>query len=417
MLSRAFRTLKYRNYRLYFIGQTASLVGTQIQFVAVSWLAYRLTGSAAMLGLVGFVSRVPTFFVAPIAGVLADRVNRHKALMWIQGLEMLQAVSLAVLSITHQVGVMSLIILGFLLGVLNGFEVPVRQAFISEVVENKAELGSALSLNITLFQASLLVGPLLAGILLAVVGESWCFSLNAVSFISVLGCLMAVRFTKQEMRKTGVSHGQAFREGLAYTFGNPPLRTLLLLLAWVSLMGMSYQVLLPVFAKDILRGGPKVLGFLGSATGLGALLGTFYLASRQKTNGLRKRIAFAISLFGLGLMIFAFSNHLWISLIVLVPVGLGGSMQIASSQTLIQGITNDHFRGRVLSFYTMAVMGMAPFGGLLYGCFADKFGAPMTVFVGGSVCLMAGILFSLHTLGLWNRACRHLTLGEVDGAR
>jgi MFS family permease len=396
MVDRIFRTLKYRNYRLFFFGQTVSLIGTQVQFVAISWLTYRLTGSAAILGLVNFVSRSPTFFFAPIAGLWADRTDRHQAMIWIQSLEMVQAASLAFLALTGHVQIWHLFALGFFLGVINGFEVPIRQSFIYETVEKKEDLGNALALNTTMIQLSFLLGPVLAGTIVAWVGEGWCFLINAVSFIAVLGSLIAMRLPRRTPVSSPPKHSKAFRDGFRHAFGTIPLRYLLLLMALISLAGHPYQVLLPVFAKQVLKGGPGTLGWLGSSAGLGALAGTLYLASRKNLRGLEKSAIFAIILFGSGLIIFAFSRNLILSMALMVPVGMGSAMQITACQTLIQAMVDDEMRGRVMSFYTMAFMGTVPFGGLLYGFFADRITAPVTVLVGGLFCLAAGAFFYLR---------------------
>jgi len=396
MVQQIFRTLKYRNYRLFFFGQTISLIGTQVQYVAISWLAYRLTGSAAMLGLVNFVSRSPTFFFAPLAGLWADRADRHKAMIWIQSLEMAQAAFLAFLALTGHVRVWHLFTLGFFLGVINGFEVPIRQSFIYETVEKKEDLGNALALNTTMIQLSFLLGPVLAGTIVAWVGEGWCFLINAVSFIAVLGGLIAMRLPRKTPASFQAKHGQAFRDGFRHAFGTIPLRYLLLLMALISLTGHPYQVLLPVFAKQVLKGGPDTLGWLGSAAGLGALAGTLYLASRKTLRGLEKRAVFAIILFGSGLILFSFSRNLVLSMALMVPVGMGSAMQITACQTLIQAMVDDEMRGRVMSFYTMAFMGTVPFGGMLYGLLSDRITAPTTVLVGGLFCVAAGTFFLMR---------------------
>jgi MFS family permease len=381
---------------LFFFGQTVSLIGTQVQYVAISWLTYRLTGSAAMLGLVNFVSRSPTFFFAPFAGLWADRTDRHQAMIWIQSLEMVQAAVLACLALTGHIQVWHLFVLGFFLGVINGFEVPIRQSFIFETVDRKEDLGNALALNTTMIQLSFLLGPVLAGALVAWVGEGWCFFINAVSFLAVLGGLLAMRLPKKNLLSTPSRNGRAFLDGFHHAFGTIPLRYLLLLMALISLAGHPYQVLLPVFAKQVLKGGPDTLGLLGSAAGLGALAGTLYLASRRTMVGLERRVVYSIILFGTGLIFFSFSTNLALSMGLLVPVGMGSAMEITACQTLIQAMVNDDMRGRVMSFYTMSFMGTVPFGGLLYGFLADRITAPATVLCGGLLCVAAGAFFYLR---------------------
>jgi MFS family permease len=389
-----FRTLRYRDFRLFFIGQGISMIGTQMQVVALSWLVYRLTGSAALLGLVNFVSRSPTFFFAPLAGVLSDRVDRRKAFFVTQALSMLQAVGLAWLVLSGRIQVWHLFALGFFLGVINGFEVPMRQAMVYDLVEDKAALGNALALNTTLINGASLVGPMAAGPIIALIGEGQCFTANAVSFIAVLGCILAMSKSAPPPAAAPGRRG-AFREGWSHTFQNLPVRRLLLLLFLVSLLGLPFQVLLPVFAKQVLGGGPRVLGALAAVGGAGALAGTLYMAGRNNLRGLGTRLAWAVAIFAVGLAGFALSHQLWLSLLLQLPIGLGSALLITGCQTLIQGLVADEVRGRVMSFYTMAFMGTVPFGGVLFGFLADRIGAPWTVLVGGLACAAAAAYFWL----------------------
>jgi MFS family permease len=393
VIRRIFRTLRYRDFRLFFVGQGVSLVGTQMQVVAMSWLVYRLSGSAALLGLVNFVARAPTFFFAPLAGIWVDRMDRRKAFWWIQVLFMIQAAILAVLALEGRVRIWHLFVLGSVLGVLNGFEVPVRQSLIFDVVEDKAELGNALALNVTIINGTNLLGPLLAGSVIAFIGEGPCFAANAVSFVAVLGCVLAMGPGRPGSGRAGRNGAQAFREGWHGAFGSPSVRSLLLLLFLVSLLGISYPVLLPVFAKDILHGGPEVLGYLGAAGGVGALAGTLYMASRAGFEGMERLLALSAVTIGLCLAAFAFSRTLWLSLLLQVPVGLGTALLITGIQTLVQNLVEDGVRGRIMSFYTMAFMGTVPFGGLFLGLFAQRFGAGPAVCAGGLGCAAAGTYF------------------------
>lgn len=389
-----FRALRYRNYRLFFGGQTLSLIGTWMQRIAMGWLVYRLTDSAFLLGVVGFAGQIPGFLVGPFAGVIADRVNRHRMLIATQVLAMIQATILAALVLTGGIEVWHLIALSVFLGFIMGFEIPARQSFLVQMVENKEDLGNAIALNSSMFNLARLVGPSVAGILIAAVGEGICFLLNAVSFIAVIGALLAMKVTpiKTETADTHLLKG--LKEGFSYAFGFAPIKAIILLFALVSLMGMPYQVLMPIFARDVLQGGPHTLGFLMGATGVGALVGAFYLASRKSVVGLGKMIALAAGLFGAGLVVFSMSHFLWLSLFLVLIVGFGMMVQMASSNTVLQTVVEDDKRGRVMSLYAMAFMGMAPLGSLLAGSLASKIGAPYTLLIGGSFCVLGSLLFA-----------------------
>ncbi len=400
MLKSLFRTLRYKGYRLLFIGNSISLVGSQIQFVALSWLVYRLTGSAAMLGLVSLISRSPSFFISPLAGVLVDRTDRRKAFFVIQVLAMLQSAVLAALVLAGWIQVWHLFVLGFFLGVVNAFEVPVRHALVYDLVEDKADLSNALALNTTMIYGSAFLGPLAAGPLIALIGEGPCFTINAVSFLVVLACVVAMpapqRHAGQASARGAAQSGAgALREGFRYLAGHAPLRSLLLTLFLLSLLGFPYQVLLPVFANEVLHGGPRQLGLLSAACGCGALAGTLYLASRRGFKGLEHRLAFAATLFGVSLLGFSQARIPWVSVLFLAPAGMGLSMVVTGCQTLMQGLVEDQVRGRVLSFYTMAFMGTMPFGGAAYGFAAQRLGAPLTAMIGGLACAAVGATFWL----------------------
>jgi MFS family permease len=389
-----FRTLRYRNFRLFFIGQGVSLVGTWMQQVAMTWLVYRLTNSAFLLGIVGFAGQMPSFVLSPIAGVLADRLNRRRSLVATQTLAMLQAAVLAVLTLTHMISVLDIVLLSVALGCCNAFDIPIRQSFLLEMVENKEEIGNAIALNSSMFNAARLVGPSVAGLVIAALGEGLCFVLNALSFLAVIAALLAMRLPPrvEESRKPGVLQG--FRDGLAYAFGFAPIKYILLLLALVSLLGMPYAVLMPVFARDVLHGGPNTLGFLLGATGVGALTGAAYLASRKSVLGLGRLIPMSTATFGCGLIAFSFSRTEWLSLVLLFFVGLGMMLQMASSNTIVQTVVDDDKRGRVMSLFTLSFMGVLPFGNLLVGSLASCIGAPHTLLVGGIACLLGAGLFA-----------------------
>jgi len=389
-----FRALKHRNYRLFFGGQSISLIGTWMQQIAVSWLVYRLTNSAFLLGIAGFLGQIPTFIFTPFAGVIADRYNRRGMLVATQTLAMAQAFILALLVLTKNIQVWHLLILSAFLGVINSFDIPIRQAFTVEMIENKEDLGNAIALNSSMVNAARLIGPSIAGVLIAYFGEGICFLLNALSYIPVIVSFFAMKIAAKKKRLLNRHILQELKEGFVYAFNSTPIKYILLILGLVSLMGVPYQVLMPVFAKDIFHGGPLTLGFLVAMSGIGALIGALYLAWRKSVLGLAKIIAFSCGLFGLGIIAFSMSSVLWISLLLVLLCGFGMMVQMASSNTILQTIVEEDKRGRIMSFYTMSFMGMAPFGSLLAGSLAAKIGAPHTLFLGGLCCIIAAIMFA-----------------------
>jgi len=389
-----FRALSHRNYRLFFGGQGISLIGTWMQQIAMNWLVYRLTQSALLLGIVGFTSRIPTFLLASLAGVLADRWNRHRVLVATQTLSMIQAMILAVLVLTGTIAVWHIIVLSLFLGLINALDIPTRQSFVVEMIEKKEDLGNAIALNSSMVNGARLLGPSLAGILIAALGEGLCFLLNGISFIAVILALLAMEIKpkQREIRSSEVFQG--LKEGFSYAFGFAPIRSVLLLLALVSLMGMPFAVLMPIFAEKILNGGARALGFLMGATGVGAIIGSIYLASRRTVLGLGRIIVISSSLFGVGLIAFSLSRLFWLSLLMMLLIGFGMMVEMASSNTILQTIVEEDKRGRVMSFYTMAFMGMVPFGSLLAGSLANRIGAPKTVMIGGIACILGSALFA-----------------------
>jgi MFS family permease len=389
-----FRALSHRNYRLFFGGQGISLIGTWMQQIAMNWLIYRLTHSALLLGVVGFTSRIPTFLLASFAGVLADRWNRHRILLITQTLSMIQAMLFAVLVLTNRIAVWHVVILSLFLGFINALDIPTRQSFVVDMIEKREDLGNAIALNSSMVNGARLLGPSIAGVLIAILGEGLCFLLNGLSFIAVIWALKAMRIAPQKKEIQKSHFFQGLKEGFSYAFGFAPIRSLLLLLALVSLMGMPYTVLMPIFAEKILGGGPQTLGFLLGAVGVGALVGTFYLASRKIVLGLGRIIVQATILFGIGLIAFSFSRLFWLSSIFMLLTGLGMIVQMASTNTILQTLVEEDKRGRVMSFYTMAFMGMVPFGSLLSGSLADWIGAPHTIMAGGIACILGSLLFA-----------------------
>jgi MFS family permease len=386
-------SLRNRNYRLFFFGQTASLVGTWMQIVAMSWLVYHLTNSALLLGLVGFFSQIPVFFISPFSGVFIDRWSKHRILVITQTLSMLQALSLAVLTLTGTINIWYIVALSLSLGFINAFDMPARQAFVVEMVEKRSDMANAIALNSAMVNASRLVGPAVAGILVAVVGEGYCFLINAISFMAVLAALLAMKIKKFHPVKSGNNVLSEIKEGFRYAFGFTPIRSLLLLLGLISIAGMPYTVLMPIFAKDILKGSSYTLGFLMASSGVGALIGGIYLAARKTVLGLGKILVAATAIFGSGLIFFGISKNLWLSLAMMLFAGFGMIINIAAINTILQTITEDDKRGRVMSFYTMAFIGMTPFGNLLAGILAEAIGAPKTILISGAVCVLGAIVF------------------------
>jgi MFS family permease len=388
------RALRHRNYKLFFSGQLISLIGTWMQSLAMGWLVYRLSNSAFMLGLVGFASQIPTFFISPFAGVFLDRWNKHKTIVITQTLSMVQAFILAYLVLSGGVQVWHLVLLNVFIGMVNGFDSPARQSFIVEMIEDRDDLGNAIALNSSMFNAARLIGPSIAGLVIAAVGEGTCFLLNAISYIAVIISLLAMRinYVKHSYQDKHVLAG--LKEGIQYAWRFIPIRTILLMIAMLSLAGMPYSILMPVFAREILKGGAHTLGFLVGAIGVGALFGALYLASRKSVRGLGKIISTAAVLFGVSLIIFSFSHNLIFSLVMLIVTGMSMMVHMASCNTILQTIVDDKMRGRVMSYYTMAFMGMTPFGSLIFGGLASQIGAPHTLIFGGGFCLIAGIIFA-----------------------
>ena len=389
-----FRALKYRNFRLFFIGQTISLIGTWMQRIALGWLVYRLTGSAFLLGSVGFAGQIPTFVLTPFAGVLADRYDRQKLLIVTQTLAMVQSLTLSLLVLTKSVQIWHIMVLCIMLGIINAFDAPVRQSFTVKMVDNKQDLGNAIALNSSMVNSARLLGPSAAGILIGVLGEGICFLLNGLSYLAVIGALFAMNVEANNFKSKRPRGIGELKEGFVYAFGFAPIRAVLLLLALVSMMGMPYSVLMPVFAKDVLHAGPHAFGFLMGASGVGALAGALYLASRNSVLGLGIIIPLAASIFGAGLVAFSFARVLPLSLGLMLVIGFGMIVQMASSNTILQTIVDEDKRGRIMSFYTMAFMGMTPFGSLLAGTLAGKIGAPNTLLIGGAACLLGAGVFA-----------------------
>jgi MFS family permease len=368
-----------------------------MQRIALPWLVYHMTGSTLLLGVVGFSGQIPTFLLSPVAGVLTDRWSRYRVLLFTQIVSLVQAAVLAGLCLTGVIQIWHIVVLSIILGCINAFDVPSRHSFVIDMVEKKEDLGNAIALNSLMFNGARLIGPSIAGIMLASTSEGICFLLNSISYIFVVISLLMMRLNLKVTHRKNERILNELSEGLRYAFGFAPIKHLLILLSISSLMGMSYSVLMPVFAKEILHGGSNTYGFLMGAAGFGALLGALFLASRESVLKLGRIVPASAILFGVGLIVLSFSRIFSLSLILMLFIGLGMMMQTAASNTILQTITDDDKRGRVMSFYTMAIMGTAPFGSLMAGGLAKVIGTPWTIFTGGISCII-GALFFLRKL-------------------
>jgi MFS family permease len=408
------RALKHRNFQLFFSGQLVSLVGTWMQSVAQSWLVYRLTGSPVLLGLVGFSSQIPVFLLAPIGGIVADRKDRHRIIIITQTVAMLLAFALAALTLSGLIKVWHIFVFAAMLGVINSFDIPARQAFIVDMV-GKEDLINAIALNSSMFNGARIIGPAVAGVLVAAIGEAWCFFANAASYVAVIAGLMMMNVAaRPRPNRTGSPLAEII-EGFRFAGQTGPIRALLLLLGVVSLAGMPYAVLMPIIADRILGGGASGLGILMGASGAGALIGALSLAGRKGVAGLGRWVAFSSAGFGVGLVLFSLSRTFWLSAALLVPVGLSMMVQMASSNTLIQTMVPDHLRGRVMAVYSMMFMGMAPLGSLLAGVLAGRLGAPGTIAAGGAVCMLGASVFALRLPGLRTEARQLIVAQQMVG--
>jgi MFS family permease len=393
-ISNVFRSLRYRNYRLFFTGQSLSLIGTWMQRIAVSWLAYRLSNSTIVLGIIAFSGQIPSFLLALFGGVAADRYNRHRLLIATQILAMFQAFILATLVLTGNIQIWHLGLLTAALGIINAFDMPTRQAFVVQMLDNSNDLSNAIALNSSMVHSARFIGALAAGVLIAAVGEGVCFLINAISYLAVIVSLLMMRLKPREIKTRNVHPLHQLKEGFVYAFGFAPVRYIILLLALVSLTGMPYMVLVPVFAKDVLHGDSRTFGFLMSASGIGALITALYMASRKTVIGLGRLILIATTVFGAALIVFSLSKVMWLSTLLMFFAGLGMMMNLASCNTLLQTIVDDEKRGRVMSIFAMAFMGMAPFGSLAAGALAHRIGAGYTLSLGGICCIAGGALFA-----------------------
>jgi MFS family permease len=408
------RALRHRNFQLFFSGQLISLVGTWMQNIAQDWLVYRLTGSSLLLGVVGFANQIPIFLLAPVAGFVADRWNRQRIIIATQTMSMLLALTLAGLTLGGVIRVWEIMVLASLLGVVNAFDIPARQAFLIEMV-GRDDLLNAIALNSSMFNGARIIGPAIAGILVASVGEGWCFFANGISYVAVIAGLLLMRLTRRAALQKQGSPLENMVEGFRFARHTAPVRALLFLVGFVSLAAMPYTVLMPIFAGRILHGGARQLGMLMGATGVGALLGALTLASKTGVTGLGRWIWMAATTFGASLVLFSLSRHLWLSMALLIPTGFGMMIQMGSTNTLLQVMVPDRLRGRVMSLYSMMFIGMGPIGALLGGVAAARVGAPLTVAIGGSICIVAGAVFARRLPAMRGEA-RQLILAQGIGS-
>jgi MFS family permease len=413
-LPQLLRAFRHRNYKLFFGGQLISLIGTWMQSVAESWLVYRLTGSSAMLGVAAFTSQAPVLLLATIGGAVADRVDRHRIIVITQTISMILPLTLAALTLTGTVRVWHVLTLTACLGVMNAFDIPARQAFIVDMVGHD-DLMNAIALNSSMVNGARVVGPAVAGVLVAEVGEGWCFLLNGLSYLAVIAGLLLMEVPRWPKAREQRSVLRDTIEGFRFVTRTAPVRALLLLLGIVSLAGMPYGVLMPIFADQILHGGPRGLGLLMGATGFGALCGALTLAMRSGVHGLGKWVATSAAAFGIWLILFSLSRVFWLSALLLVPVGASMMVEMASSNTLIQSMVPNALRGRVMAVYSIMFMGMAPVGALLAGSVAERIGAPMTVAIGGCVCVAAAAVFAARLPALRGEARQLIVAQSMAG--
>ncbi len=408
------RAFRHRNYQLFFAGQLISLIGTWMQTVAQSWLVYRLTGSAVLLGSIGFAGQIPVFLLAPLGGTVADRYSRRHIVIATQISALLLAFTLAALTLTGRVQVWHVFVLAALLGVVNAFDIPARQAFVVEMV-GREDLVNAIALNSSMFNVARMIGPAVAGLLVDTIGEGWCFFVNGVSYVAVIAGLLLMTATARTRVPIPGSALASIIEGFRYVKRTGPIRALLLLLGLISIVGFPYAVLMPIFADQILHGGPRGLGILVSAVGVGALVGALTLAAKKGIHDLGHWVAFSAIGFGVSLVLFSLSRSFWLSAALLLPVGFSIMVEMASSNTLIQSLVPDSLRGRVMAVYSMTFMGMAPFGSLLAGALAHRLGAPLTVAAGGVVCIAGAAVFGRYLPALKQEASQMIVALQAAG--
>jgi MFS family permease len=395
-ISHAWRALRHRNFQLFFVGQSISVIGTWMTRLATSWLVYRLTHSALLLGVVGFAGQIISFALGPVAGVWVERLDRRKLLVWTQAAAAIQSLAMAALTLAHVITLWEIIALTALQGLINAFDMPARQSFLVQMVEDRNDLSNAIAINSSMANGARLIGPAIAGVVIGALGEGWCFLIDGVSYFAVIASLLLMRIKPLNIRRERASMWEQMREGWDYVRTFPPIRTILALFALVSLMGYSYTVLLPIFAAQVLHGGAYTLGWLTTASGVGALASALSLAIRKSVVGLTRMLQTASAMLGGALILFGLSHTLWLSLVLMVFVGFGMILAASASNTVIQALVPDDKRARVMSYYTMAFFGASPFGSLLAGTLAHRIGAPHTVIITGAFCIAGAFWFTLQ---------------------
>ncbi|WP_345955362.1 MFS transporter [Mucilaginibacter sp. PAMB04168] len=394
-LSTTFRSLQYHNYRLYFIGQSISLIGTWMERIAINWLVYSTTHSALMLGIVNFAGQIPTLLLSPYGGTISDRHNRYKILLTTQIAAMVQAGIMATLVVLHIYNMPAIIGLSIALGVINAFDTPSRQSLMIKLIEDKADLQNAIALNSSMVNLARMVGPAVAGILLTTVGTSVCFVLNALSFIAVITSLLLMKLPVMDVKKSTESVWQGLKQGYNYLQHAEDIKLMILLMACTSFLVMPYTTLMPVFAKDIFHGDAGTYSLLNSVSGLGSLIGAIYMATLKTTGNIKRIVVFACAMFSVGLAVFAWCSNIWLALLFIMPAGAGAMMQIAATNTFVQTTVSDEMRGRVISYYVMAFMGMQPLGSFLVGLGGHYAGPRTILFIEGAAGLATAIVFAM----------------------
>ncbi len=393
-ISNAWRALRSRNFRLFFYGQSISVIGTWMTRLATTWLVYHLTHSALLLGIVGFAGQIVSFALGPFAGVWVERLNRRKLLIWTQAAAAVQSLALAALTLAQVITLREIVALTALQGLINAFDTPARQTFLVQMVEDRNDLGNAIAINSSMANGARLIGPALAGLVIGALGEGWCFLIDGVSYLAVIASLLLMRMKPLGVYREKTGMFAQMCEGWNYVRTFRPIRAILLLFALVSLMGYSYTVLLPIFASQVLHGGAATLGWLTGASGVGALVSALSLAVRKSIVGLTSMLQIATALLGGALICFGFSRVLWLSLLLMIVAGFGMMQAAAVSNTIIQSLVPDNKRARAMSYYTMAFFGSAPFGSLLAGMLAERIGTPHTVIVTGAFCFAGSLWFT-----------------------
>jgi len=395
-ISHSWRALRHRNFQLFFFGQGISVIGNWMTKLATSWLVYRLTHSVLLLGVVSFAGQFVSFALGPFAGVWVERLNRRKLLVWTQAAAAIQSLGLAALTLAHVITLWEIILLTAMQGLINSLDMPGRQSFLVQMVDDRADLSNAIAINSSMANGARLVGPAIAGLVIAAFGEGWCFLIDGISYFAVIASLLFMHIKPMELRRHTTTMLEQMREGWDYVRNFRPIRTLLLLFALISLMGYSYAVLLPVFAAQVMHGGARTLGWLTGASGVGALTSALSLAVRKSVVGLSRVVQIGAAILGTGLILFGLSHTLWLSLILMVFVGFGLMQCASGANTIIQSLVTDDKRARVMSYYTMAFFGAAPFGSLFAGALAHSIGASHTVIVTGGFCIAGSLWFTLE---------------------